>query len=286
MKLPNLPRAVVTGAASGLGRAFAVELGRRQGRVLLADLNAQGAHETARLVAEQGGQAQFLETDVGRAEDLERAAQTAEALWGGVDLLINNAGVAAAGPMGDVPLTDWEWLLRVNLWGVIHGCHAFVPRMKAQGHGFILNVASNAGIASLPEMGPYNASKAAVISISETLHAELAPHAIRVSVLCPTFFPTNLLDQFRASSARQRKLAAAAFERSRTSAEAVALAGLNALERGKLVVIPQLDGSIIWWLKRLSPRLYFALLRFYQRRDLLGRLLERGDRATRTSPAK
>src|SRR6188768_451644 len=135
MKLPNQPRAVITGGSSGLGRAFAVELGRREGRILLADLDADGASETARLVAEHGGTAEFLHTDVGCAEDVERAAQMAEALFGGVDLLINNAGVAVAGEMGDVPLDDWEWLLRVNLWGVIHGCHTFVPRMKAQRHG-------------------------------------------------------------------------------------------------------------------------------------------------------
>jgi NAD(P)-dependent dehydrogenase (short-subunit alcohol dehydrogenase family) len=282
MKLPNAPRALITGAASGLGRALAVELARRKARILLADLDAEGAKETANLVLAQGGTAEFIHTDVGCFADVERAAQMAERLWGGVDLLVNNAGVAAVGPMGDVPLADWEWLLRVNLWGVIHGCHAWVPRMKARRSGFILNVASNAGIASLPEMGPYNASKAAVISISETLNAELAPYGIQVSALCPTFFPTNLLQHLRAPTARQRNLAQYFFDRSRTNAEEVARAGLAGLEKGQLIVIPQLDGALVWWAKRLAPSLYFALLRFQQRRDLLGRLAPL--RAARSSP--
>jgi NAD(P)-dependent dehydrogenase (short-subunit alcohol dehydrogenase family) len=281
MKLPNKPRAVITGASSGLGQALAVELARRQARILLADLDAEGARETAELVAAQGGLAEFLRTDVGHFPDLERAARKADRLWGGVDVLINNAGVAAVGPVGEVPLTDWEWLLRVNLWGVIHGCHAFLPGMKAQRSGFILNVASNAGIASLPEMGPYNASKAAVISISETLSAELAPHSVQVSALCPTFFATNLLQTLRTPAARQRELAQRFFDRSRTSAAEVARAGIAGLEKGRLIVIPQLDGKLVWWLKRLAPSLYFALLRLLQRRDLIaGRSAPRASAST------
>jgi NAD(P)-dependent dehydrogenase (short-subunit alcohol dehydrogenase family) len=242
---------------------------------LIADLDPDGARETARLVAEAGGSAEFLRADVTCAEDLERAADAADQRWGGTDLLVNNAGVAVTGAIGEVPLADWEFILRVNLWGVIHGCHAFAPRMKERRAGAILNVASNAGIASLPEMGPYNASKAAVISLSETLNAELAPFSIQVSALCPTFFATNLLRSFRTPSARQRKLAQALVDRARSTATSVARAGIAGLERGQLVIIPQLDGSIVWWLKRLAPSLYFALLRLQQRRDFLRRLVPR-----------
>jgi long-chain fatty acid transport protein len=272
VRLPSAPRAVITGGASGLGRALALEIGRRQGRVLIADLDADGARETARQVEARGGSAEVAVVDVGRIADVEGVAERADQLWGGIDLLVNNAGVAAAGPIGDVPLADWEWLLRVNVWGVIHGCHVFAPRMRARGRGFILNVASSAGIASLPEMGPYNASKAAVISITETLNAELAPFSIQVSALCPTFFETNLLAQLRAPSERQHALAQALMRRSRTTAEQVARAGIEGLERGRLIVIPQLDGRLLWWLKRLAPAAYHALLRFLWRRDLLQRI--------------
>jgi short-subunit dehydrogenase len=112
-----------------------------------------------------------------------------------------------------------------------------------------------------------------VISLSETLNAELAPYAIQVTALCPTFFATNLLRSFRSPSPRQRQLAQALFKRSQSSAAQVARAGLDGLEKGRLVVIPQFDGSLVWWFKRLAPSLYFALLRWQQRRDLLGRLL-------------
>jgi short-subunit dehydrogenase len=139
-------------------------------------------------------------------------------------------------------------------------------------------------------MGPYNASKAAVISISETLHTELAAHDVQVSALCPTFFKTNLLHSLRAPAARQRDLAQASFEQSRISATEVARAGLSGLEKGQLIIIPQFDGRLVWWLKRLSPSSYFALLRFQQRRDLLGRWLARREarraRQARTNPAE
>jgi long-chain fatty acid transport protein len=273
VRLPSSPRAVITGGSSGLGRALALELGRRQGRVLIADIDAEGASETARQVVACGGSAEVLVVDVGRVADLERAAERVEQLWGGIDLLVNNAGVAAAGPMGEVPLSDWEWLLRVNLWGVIHGCHVFAPRMRARGQGFILNVASSAALASLPEMGPYNASKAAVVSLSETLNAELAPFSIGVSALCPTFFETNLLGRLRAPSERQRALAHALLRRSGATAEQVARAGIEGLEQGRLIVIPQLDGKLVWWLKRLAPGAYQWLLRFQQRHDLLQRFV-------------
>lgn len=272
MKLPESPRAVVTGAASGLGRAISLELARRGGRVLVADVNRQGAEESADLVVQAGGKAEVLVTDVTRPEDLVAAADAADRAWGGTDLLVNNAGVAAAGTMGDIPLSDWEWALKINLWGVIHGCHAFVPRMKARG-GWILNVASAAGIASLPEMGPYNVSKAAVIALTETLTSELAPQGIHVSALCPTFFPTNLMQSFRSSSDRQRRLAEAMFQRSMMTADQVARAGIRGLERGKLVIVPQIDGRFMWWVKRLAYGMYFSALRFQHRRDLGSRLL-------------
>jgi NAD(P)-dependent dehydrogenase (short-subunit alcohol dehydrogenase family) len=268
VKLPDAPRAVVTGAAGGLGRAIALELARRGGRVLVADVNREGAEETAEHVVRAGGQAEVRITDVTRADDLVAAADAADRTWGGADLLVNNAGVAAAGTMGDIPLEDWEWALKINLWGVIHGCHAFVPRMRARGGGAILNVASAAGIASLPEMGPYNVSKAAVISLTETLTSELAPHGIQVSALCPTFFPTNLMQSFRSSSERQRRLALAMFRRSTMTAEQVARAGIRGLERGKLLIVPQRDGRLAWWMKRLAYGAYYGALRFQQRRDL------------------
>lgn len=273
MKLPGRPRAVVTGAGSGLGRALSLALARRGGRVLVTDVNDEGVEQTVREVRAAGGEAEGLRCDVTRAADLEAAAVAIEGRWGGVDLLVNNAGVAAAGFVGEAPLDLWEWALAVNLRGVIHGCHAFVPRMKAQRRGWILNVASSAGIVSMPEMGPYNVTKAGVISLSETLYAELASHNVAVSALCPTFFPTGLFDAMRTSAERQRRMARTLFASSTMDAEQVAAAALKGLERGQLIVIPQLDGALLWRLKRMVPGLFHGALRAQQKLDLAARVL-------------
>jgi NAD(P)-dependent dehydrogenase (short-subunit alcohol dehydrogenase family) len=260
MSLPAKPRAVITGAGSGLGRALSVKLAARGGRILICDIHLERAAETAKLVREAGGAAEVVHCDVTKVADLERAAETAEGLWGGTDLLVNNAGVAAGGYVGDIPLDDWEWIVRVNLWGVIHGCHVFVPRMKARRSGWVLNVASSAGIACLPEMASYNVTKAGVIALSETLHAELASHGVVVAVLCPTFFETNILESFRSPSRRQRALADAMFRRSKTTADQVAESGIRGIERRRVVIIPQADGRWLWRVKRLLPGLYHHLL--------------------------
>lgn len=271
--LPKAPRAVITGGGSGLGRAIALELAKRKGRILLADLSLEGAEETARLVRAAGGEAETIRADVTSIADVIATAEAAERAFGGTDLLVNNAGVAVSGAVGEVPLEDWEWILKINLWGVIHGCHVFAPRFRAQRSGFILNVASNAGIASLPEMGPYNVSKAGVIALSETLYSELGAHGISVSALCPTFFKTNLLSTMRAVNEEQHKKAHSFFERSKITAEDVARIALRGLEAGEPIIIPQADGNVVHALKRLSPRLYLSLLRMGQRTGLAEKLL-------------
>jgi NAD(P)-dependent dehydrogenase (short-subunit alcohol dehydrogenase family) len=259
-KLPDAPRVLVTGAASGLGRAIALRLAERRARIVVADVHLERAQETASAVRNQGGEAVVVACDVTRIEDVERAAAEALARWAGIDLLVNNAGVAAGGEVGSTPLHDWQWLLGVNLWGVIHGCHVCVPHMRAAGRGWILNVSSCAGVVSLPKMAAYNVSKAGVVSLSETLRAELAPHGIAVSVLCPTFFESNLMETFRSPNHRERRLAESLFRSSRTTADDVARAGLDGLERGRLVIIPQRAGGLLWRLKRLSPPGFHGIL--------------------------
>src|SRR6185437_8230689 len=158
-----------------------------------------------------------------------------------VDLVVNNAGVSSAGSVGELPVEDWRWTLEVDLFGVIHGCHTFVPVMKAQGHGRILNVASAAGLLNPPFMGAYNVAKAGVISLSETMEAELVGTDVKVTVVCPTFFKTNIVNSGRISDPKLRERAKGLVDGGK-SAESVARAALASVDRGQLYAVPMADG--------------------------------------------
>lgn len=194
--IPDRPRVVLTGAGGGLGRAFAERLASRGASLLLSDIDSAGLDETARLVKSGGGTPHTMTCDVAKASEVETMHQRATELLGGVDLVINNAGVAVGGAVGEVPLADWDWIMGINLWGVIYGCHYFLPEMRARGRGHILNVASIAAFACAGEMGPYNVTKAAVVALSETLAGELSGD-LGVTVLCPFFFKTNIAKSAR-----------------------------------------------------------------------------------------
>ena len=177
--------AVVTGAGSGIGRSFAMELAKRGGTIVCADINLDAAQETVVLIESQTqGKAFAVQCDVGNKEQVRALAEDAEKLMShSVTLLINNAGVGLGSKFDEVSLEDWQWCMHVNLWGVIHGCHYFVPKFKQQGYGAIINVASAAGYTAAPEMTAYNVTKSSVLALSETLSAELRKDKIRVNVL-------------------------------------------------------------------------------------------------------
>ncbi len=256
MSLPSQPRAVVTGAGSGLGRALSLELGRRQGRVVVSDVNRESAEETAELVRNEGGEARVVLCDVTKPEEVERLAQETEAVLSVVDLVVNNAGVASAGAIGEMALADWKFVLDVNLWGVIHGCHAFVPRLRKQGAGHILNIASAAGLVSAPYMAPYNASKAAVVALSETLYVELQPAGIGVTVACPMFFRTNIASSAKVTSgtvAGLGEMARKLVDGSKVEPAEVAQKLLKSVEQGEFYSLPIASGNWLWKLKRLAP---------------------------------
>lgn len=260
MPLPSNPRVVLTGGASGLGRALALELASRRARLLLADIDEEGAAETARLVAEAGGAATAVRCDVSRSAEVEALAGEADRALGGVDLLINNAGVAVGGPVGDVPLADWEWVMGINLWGVIYGCHAFAPRFKAQRSGHILNVASTAGLLSVPELGPYNVTKAGVVALSQTLRGELSPHGVTVTVLCPTFFKTKIHERARSHSKLGKDVIERVMSRAKIQADGVARIAIRAVDEGALYALPHGDGRWVWRLQRALPEVFYRAL--------------------------
>jgi NAD(P)-dependent dehydrogenase (short-subunit alcohol dehydrogenase family) len=186
--------AVITGAAGGLGLALARRCAARGLSLVLADVDRDGL-EAARRALGDSAPCETRPTDVSRAEEVEALAETAFRRFGRVHLLFNNAGVGLAAPVAETSENDWRWVLGVNLWGVIHGLAAFLPRLGAQGfESRIVNTASAAGFLSEPGMAAYSASKHAVVALSETLHRELAEAASRVgvTVLCPAFFPSGI----------------------------------------------------------------------------------------------
>ena len=190
--------AVVTGGGSGIGRALCVALAREGMRVVVADVDEVGMAETAAGVAAAGSQAITQRTDVSRLTDVQALADRAFAHWGGVHVVCNNAGVAVRGGLESATHADWEWLIGVNLWGVIHGIEAFVPRMIAQRQeGHIVNTASMAGLIASQGLGVYNTTKYAVVGLSETLQKDLRGHNIGVSVLCPMGVRTNIRQSAR-----------------------------------------------------------------------------------------
>jgi NAD(P)-dependent dehydrogenase (short-subunit alcohol dehydrogenase family) len=263
MRLPTSPRSVITGAGSGFGRALALELARRRASLVLADIDEASAAETSRLVLQAGAtQAKPVRCDVSKLEDVKALA----AMGGGdVDLVVNNAGVSSVGRIGESPLEDWRWTIEVDLFGVIHGCHAFVPILRKQGHGHILNVASAAGLLCLPFSGAYNVAKAGVVALSETLAGELAGTNVGVTVLCPTFFRTNIASSGRYVDPKMRRLAERLVRKGK-DAGAIARAALRSVEAGELYSIPMADGRWSWRLKRLAPGAFSPLAGMVARR--------------------
>ncbi|ETZ58307.1 short chain dehydrogenase family protein [Mycobacterium avium subsp. avium 2285 (R)] len=253
--------AVVTGAGSGIGAAFALELGKRGGTVVCSDIDQAAAQRTADAITEHGAKALATRCDVSQFGVVQALAEQSQSWFGAPPtLVINNAGVGAGGAaIGDAPLDDWQWTLGINLWGPIHGCHVFTPILRdaapsAAPRG-IINVASAAAFGAAPGMAAYNVSKAGVLSLSETLAAELSGTPVRVTVLCPTFVKTTILESGRISE-ESGELAAKLMRWTGFSADKVARICLDAHDRGDLYCMPQLDAQIGWHIKRLAPQAY------------------------------
>src|SRR5581483_7586838 len=202
-KVSHNALAVVTGAGSGIGAAFAIELAHRGGRVVCSDINEVAAAKAASTITDTGGDAVAITCDVTQLDDVqELAAQSQSWLGAAPTLVINNAGVGSGGaPIGELPLDDWHWVLGINLWGPIHGCHVFAPILRSaepsnRPRG-IINVASAAAFGAARSMAAYNVSMAGTLSLSEALAAALSRTPVKVTVLCPHSIKTNIVDARR-----------------------------------------------------------------------------------------
>ena len=190
--------AVVTGAGSGIGRATAVALAKAGANLVLADINDGRLEEARTEIAGLGREALAVHTDVSKLEDVQELFEKAVAQMGRVDILMNNAGVHMSGPVEKTPIADWEWILGINLWGVIHGINVFLPHMLERGSGHIINTASLAGLLGVADPSiPYTTTKFAVMGLSESLAVYLRMKGIGVTVVCPGLVQTNIAEDAR-----------------------------------------------------------------------------------------
>lgn len=248
-----MKRILITGGASGLGRALAARYAADGWRVLIGDIDERRGRETE---AALGGEVRYRALDVTEEASLVAVRDWLEAEWGGLDMLVNNAGVAAAGRIERIPAADWDWVLDINLMGVVRGCRVFVPLFKRQGGGHIVNIASMAGLLNAPVMANYNVAKAGVIALSETLRFELAPWGIRTTVACPSFFQTNLGESLRTPEPGMSETVEKLLASSELDADDVARIIRDGAARGRFMILPHAAARRAWRIKRFLPWLF------------------------------
>ncbi len=250
-------KVLITGAGSGLGRALAQRYAKAGCMVACVDIVLERARETIALLSGEGHVA--IAMDVGLDVEYDVLREAIDAQFGELDVLVNNAGIASGGPMVETTMDEWREVLEINLLGVVRGCKAFLPGMLERKRGRILNTASFAGLAGAPSIMTYGVSKAAVVALSEQLRAELDGTGVDVSVACPAFFQTNLLQNWRGSE-RMKGFAEKMMKAGTDTIDSVADKIFAATERGEFLILPTRNEPMRWRIKRWMPELYFRKL--------------------------
>ena len=245
-------RAFITGAASGLGKAFSIELAQEGWTLGLADINMEQLAIVAAEVTAVGGKPLTFCLDVADKVAYKTVSETFLEKAGGIDLLFNNAGVGDGSAFEEYALENYDWMTGINQLGVVYGCFYFIPAMKKQKSGHILNTASAAAIGCAPTMGAYNMTKAAVVAISETLYGELMSFNINVSCIQPTYFKTNVI-QYARGGALVKKATQMFIDRSGLEAVDVAKEILTRAGKKELYIILPKAAHKMWLMKRLAP---------------------------------
>jgi NAD(P)-dependent dehydrogenase (short-subunit alcohol dehydrogenase family) len=236
--------AVITGGASGIGRACALEMARWGADVVIADLDERRMASVEGEIRAIGRRALSVRCDVSRDADVESLAAQALDGMGQVDLLMNNAGVVVGGPLEEIPMSDWEWIIGVNLLGPVRGVRAFLPHMLARGSGYIVNTASFAGLVPHnPQTIPYDTTKHGVVGFSAGLALYLKPRGIGVSVLCPGYVATNLMEQARLHG---NEVAAAGMPDAVVTPEELASKVVEAVKEERFLILSQPEHARIW----------------------------------------
>ena len=262
--------ALVTGAASGIGRETALAFARAGAELVVCDVNEPGLEETASAIRATGRTALARRVDVSRRNDVQTFAAEVHREHGAVDVLMNNAGVGLGAGFLDTPLEDWEWILSINLWGVIHGCHFFLPPMVARGRGHVVNVSSAAGYLATAQLGAYSTTKFAVFGLSEALRDELRPHGIGVTTVCPGIINTPITGAARmrgpVATPEARAALVEIYRRRNYGPERVAANILKAVARNRPVAPISPEAWTMYLMKRLSPALAARVSRALQAR--------------------
>ena len=252
--------ALVTGAASGIGRETALALARAGANLVVCDVNGPGIEQTAADVRALGRSAMARTVDVSRRDAMAAFAADVQREVGVVDILMNNAGVGLGARFLDTTLEDWEWVIGINLWGVVLGCHFFVPPMVARGTGgHVVNVSSAAGYVATEQLAAYSTTKFGVFGLSEALRSELRPHRIGVTTVCPGIINTPITRSARtrgsAATAEARAQLVSFYERRNYGPERVAVHVLRAIERNRPVAPITPEAHALYLMKRLAPNL-------------------------------
>jgi NAD(P)-dependent dehydrogenase (short-subunit alcohol dehydrogenase family) len=243
----NQKVALITGGASGIGRACALAMAGRGASVVIADVNQERTAETLADIESAGGWARGFDCDVTRDGQVERLAERVLSEVGRVDLLMNNAGVVLGGPFEKIPMDDWQWILDVNLLGPIRCLRAFLPHMLERGSGYVVNTASFAGlVAHNPFTIPYDTTKHGVVGLSAGLALYLKPKGIGVSVLCPGYVATNLSDNYRFRGLEESGVGPDRMPDTVVSADDVARKVVAAVEAERFLILSQPEHARIW----------------------------------------
>ncbi|UCD70791.1 MAG: SDR family NAD(P)-dependent oxidoreductase [Syntrophobacterales bacterium] len=245
--------AIVTGGASGIGRALCEELSQRgTAEVIVADINAEGARQVASAITTRGGRAHAAHLDISQAGDVQKLVVDTASKHGRLDYMFNNAGIAIGGEMRDMGLEHWRRILDVNLWGVIYGTTSAYKVMVKQGFGHIVNTASLAGLTPVPLITAYATTKHAVVGLSTSLRAEGAELGVKVSVVCPGFIRTGIIDAI-VNVTKLEKAYPDVSSINMMDAGDCARIILRGVVRNKAIITVTAFACFLWWLSRLHP---------------------------------
>jgi len=255
-------RILITGATSGLGEAMAILFAEQGWKVAVTGRNMGKVKLSADKVRAAGGDVLELEIEVTTWEHFEAAAKAVEKEWGGLDILINNAGVATGAPVEKTSLEEWRKTLDINLNSVFYGSKAFIPIFQRQKHGHVVVIASSAGIACAPEMASYSVSKAGAISLAETMAGELAKYDVDVTVSCAAAFKSGLLEQKESNSSQSVSIEGVRRDMEKTSVTSkdIALYTIRSMSKKHLYSFPDPELRQVWRLKRIMPQTLYRVV--------------------------